>query len=161
MIQSHRRALGLTQEQLADKVHALGDQHIKQSDISRIERGLVGLPRQLRLERIARALDLSVGELLARSGWTGFDVNVGDRQRIHHEGADARGATVPRGGRRDVQGSTALSKAFGSAFENWERFERNREMFETIKRRFEESGTCSSSRSVSRADDTSDTTEGT
>ena len=46
---------------------------MRQSDISRIERGKVGLPRRARLARIAAALELPLGELLARSGWVGAD----------------------------------------------------------------------------------------
>jgi hypothetical protein len=36
------------------------------------------LPRRQRLERIAAALELSLGELLALSGWTGADMHFAD-----------------------------------------------------------------------------------
>jgi len=64
-IRERRRQLGLTQEQLAERV---GDS-VTQSDISRIERGTVALPRRQRLEQLAQALDLSLGDLLVRSNW--------------------------------------------------------------------------------------------
>ncbi len=70
MIQVRRLALGLSQEELAARVCELGSD-IRQADISRIERGRVALPRRRRLEHIATALGLSLGELLAASGWAG------------------------------------------------------------------------------------------
>ena len=69
-IRRRRAALGWTQEELAERASAEGDR-LRQSDISRLERGKVGLPHRERLERIAAALDLPLGELLARSGWSG------------------------------------------------------------------------------------------
>jgi transcriptional regulator with XRE-family HTH domain len=69
LVSERRRALGLTQEELARRIGG----GIRQSDVSRIERGRVELPRRERLERLARALELPVGELLIRSGWTGAD----------------------------------------------------------------------------------------
>ena len=70
LIRQRRIEMGLTQEQLADRI-GLGT---RQADISRLERGRVGLPRRERLERIAAALELPLGELLVRSGWAGADV---------------------------------------------------------------------------------------
>jgi transcriptional regulator with XRE-family HTH domain len=69
LIRSRRIELGLTQEELAERV---GDS-VRQAEISRLERDCVGLPRRARLERIAAALKLKLGELLARSGWAGVD----------------------------------------------------------------------------------------
>jgi transcriptional regulator with XRE-family HTH domain len=69
VVRARRLELGLTQEQLAEKI---GGQ-VTQADVSRLERGRVGLPRRPRLESIARALDLPVGELLLRSGWAGAE----------------------------------------------------------------------------------------
>jgi transcriptional regulator with XRE-family HTH domain len=66
-IRTRRTELGLTQEQLA---HCIGG-GIKQAEISRLESGQIALPRRARLERISVALDISLGELLARSGWMG------------------------------------------------------------------------------------------
>ena len=66
-IRARRIELGLTQEELAGRVGG----RLRQSEISRLERDVVTLPRRPRLEAIAAALDLPVGELLARSGWVG------------------------------------------------------------------------------------------
>ncbi len=70
-IQHRRTSLGLTQAALAEKVAAQGDWTIRQSDISRLERGVITLPHQTRLQCLAAALELPVGELLIRSGWAG------------------------------------------------------------------------------------------
>ena len=64
-IRGRRKALGLSQEQLAER---LGD-GVRQSEISRLERNRIALPRRGRLEQLALALDVSIGELLMRSGW--------------------------------------------------------------------------------------------
>lgn len=66
-IRRRRLELGLTQEALADLI---GD-NTRQADVSRLENDRVTLPRRNRLEAIARALQVSPGELLARSGWEG------------------------------------------------------------------------------------------
>ena len=70
LIRQRRIELHLTQEQLADRI-GLGT---RQADVSRLERGRVGLPRRERLERVAAALELPLGELLVRSGWAGADL---------------------------------------------------------------------------------------
>ncbi len=44
---------------------------VRQAEISRLEHDRVTLPRRQRLEQIASALDVPLGELLVRSGWTG------------------------------------------------------------------------------------------
>lgn len=67
LIHRRRLELGLTQEELADRV---GD-GVRQAEISRLEHDRVSLPRRARLEQIARALDIPLGVLLAGSGWTG------------------------------------------------------------------------------------------
>ena len=59
-----RRELRLTQEELAERIGG----GMRQSNVSRLERGRVALPRRERLERIAAALELRLGDLLARSG---------------------------------------------------------------------------------------------
>jgi len=69
-IRARRVDLGWTQEEPAVRITGKGDV-CHQSDVSRLEHGRVGLPRRARLERIAAALDLAVGDLLARSGWAG------------------------------------------------------------------------------------------
>jgi transcriptional regulator with XRE-family HTH domain len=72
-IKARRQQLGWSQEELAQRVAARGDATFRQSDVSRLERGRIGLPHRERLEHIASVLALSVGELLARSGWAGAE----------------------------------------------------------------------------------------
>lgn len=72
-IKARRLELGWSQEELAERVAAHGDPAFRQSDVSRLERGKVGLPHRDRLARIAAVLDLTPGELLARSGWAGAE----------------------------------------------------------------------------------------
>lgn len=69
VILKRRAELGLTQEQLAERIGV----SVRQSEVSRLERDYVALPRRYRLEQIARALDLPLGELLVRSGWAGAE----------------------------------------------------------------------------------------
>jgi transcriptional regulator with XRE-family HTH domain len=69
-IRRRRQELGLTQEALADLI---GD-NTRQADISRLENDRVTLPRRARLDAIARALQVSPGELLAKSGWEGAEI---------------------------------------------------------------------------------------
>lgn len=72
-IKARRLELGWSQEELAERVAARGDAAFRQSDVSRLELGKVGLPHRERLGRLAAVLDLTPGELLARSGWAGAD----------------------------------------------------------------------------------------
>jgi transcriptional regulator with XRE-family HTH domain len=74
-IRARRRELGWSQEELAHRMIDHGDVTFRQSDVSRLERGKVDLPHRDRLEHMATVLGLSLGELLARSGWSGW----GDR----------------------------------------------------------------------------------
>jgi len=64
-IQRRRAELGLTQEQLAERIGS----GVRQAEISRLEHDRITLPRRQRLEQIAIALDVPLGTLLARSGW--------------------------------------------------------------------------------------------
>jgi len=64
-IRANRLAMGLTQEQLAERV---GD-HTRQSHISQLENDVVKFPRRERLEAIAAALDVTLGDLLISTGW--------------------------------------------------------------------------------------------
>jgi transcriptional regulator with XRE-family HTH domain len=64
-IRANRLALGLTQEQLAERV---GD-NVRQSHISQLEKDVVKFPRRERLEGIAAALDVTLGDLLISTGW--------------------------------------------------------------------------------------------
>jgi transcriptional regulator with XRE-family HTH domain len=64
-IRANRLAKGLTQEQLADRI---GD-NMRQSHISQLEKDVVKFPRRERLEAIAEALDVTLGDLLISTGW--------------------------------------------------------------------------------------------
>lgn len=64
-IRANRLASGWTQEQLAEKV---GD-NVRQSDISRLEKDGVEFPRRERLDAIAGALGVTLGDLLISTGW--------------------------------------------------------------------------------------------
>jgi transcriptional regulator with XRE-family HTH domain len=68
-IRERRIELGLTQEELAERI---GDS-VRQAEISRLERDHITLPRRARLEQIARALDIPIGVLLSHSGWAGAE----------------------------------------------------------------------------------------
>lgn len=72
-IRARRLELGWTQEELARRIGGEGE-FLGQSDVSRLERGRIGLPRRRRLERIAAVLGLPLGELLACSGWATPDL---------------------------------------------------------------------------------------
>lgn len=64
-IRAHRVAMGMSQEQLAERV----GEHVRQSDISRLEKDRVDFPRRERLNAIAVALDVTLGDLLISTGW--------------------------------------------------------------------------------------------
>jgi transcriptional regulator with XRE-family HTH domain len=63
-IRERRQDLGLTQQQLGERV----GEGIGQSEISRLEMGTVSTPRPKRLIALAKALDVPFGELLLRTG---------------------------------------------------------------------------------------------
>ena len=85
-IRERRQALELTQEQLAERI----GETTNQAEISRLERGHIQLPRRERLDAIARALDVSLGELLVRSGW----MDAGDDLTLAIAESPANGWTV-------------------------------------------------------------------
>jgi transcriptional regulator with XRE-family HTH domain len=64
-VRERRQELGLSQETLAERVGG----NTVQSDISRIERGQIELPRPSTLINLAAALEVPVGNLLIASGW--------------------------------------------------------------------------------------------
>jgi transcriptional regulator with XRE-family HTH domain len=64
-IRERRQDLDLTQEALADRIGG----SVRQADVSRLENDRIALPRRERLEAIAAALEVSLGELLLRTGW--------------------------------------------------------------------------------------------
>jgi transcriptional regulator with XRE-family HTH domain len=94
VVKARRLELGWTQEELAERISAEGE-FVRQSEISRIESGKISLPRRDRLERLADALGLPLGELLARSGWAGAessfqpsaDSRVSEPQPAFHDGS--------------------------------------------------------------------------
>jgi transcriptional regulator with XRE-family HTH domain len=79
-IKARRRELGLSQKMLAARVVAQDDYGFRQSDVSRLERGRVDLPRRRRLEHLAAALELSSGMLLASSGWAEAETACGEER---------------------------------------------------------------------------------
>ncbi len=64
-IQTRRAELGLTQEELAERV----GEGVRQSEISRLEHDRVSLPHRDRLDMLATALEVSLGDLLITTGW--------------------------------------------------------------------------------------------
>ncbi|HEX5165100.1 MAG TPA: helix-turn-helix transcriptional regulator [Thermomicrobiales bacterium] len=137
VIRQRRIELGWTQEELAERISSDGE-YVRQSEISRIESGKVGLPRHERLVRLADVLDLPLGELLARSGWTGadqhFHVADGDPTATNH--TDELVSTVPMEGmparkRRqpvnetDASAMPALRRAVSTMRDESERLNRN------------------------------------
>jgi PAS domain S-box-containing protein len=68
VIRERRQQLGLSQEQLAERISSDSD-FVTQADISRLETGRVKLPRYERLIRLAEAVEMLPGDMLARSGW--------------------------------------------------------------------------------------------
>ena len=64
-IRERRQDLGFSQEHLADRVGG----GYGQSDVSRLERGQIELPRLGTVLRLASALEVPVGDLLIASGW--------------------------------------------------------------------------------------------
>ena len=94
-IRIRRRELGLSQEDLARRIADHGDAAFRQSDVSRLERGKVTLPRRERLEHMAAVLGLSLGDLLARSGWTGADAAFAAERSTNAVLPDARRDRLP------------------------------------------------------------------
>jgi transcriptional regulator with XRE-family HTH domain len=56
-IRERRQDLGLTQEQLGDRV----GEGVRRSEISRLEKGAVSMPHSKRLIALAQALDVPLG----------------------------------------------------------------------------------------------------
>jgi transcriptional regulator with XRE-family HTH domain len=99
VIRDGRRAKGWTQESLARTIAG----GTTQSDISRLERDKITLPRRDRLERIARALDIPLGELLASSGWAAAD-QFFDQRPPDGRQAPADGGAQPDSSRSEPAG---------------------------------------------------------
>lgn len=64
-IRLRRLELGMSQEELAERIGP----DVRQSDVSRLERGKILFPRLERLNQIATALGISIGALLIEAGW--------------------------------------------------------------------------------------------
>lgn len=64
-IRLRRLELGMSQEELAERIGA----DVRQSDVSRLERGKILFPRLDRLHQISAALGMSIGALLIEAGW--------------------------------------------------------------------------------------------
>lgn len=64
-IRLRRVEMGMSQEELAERIGP----DVRQSDVSRLERGKILFPRLERLNQIASALGISVGALLIEAGW--------------------------------------------------------------------------------------------
>ncbi len=86
-----RETLGLTQEELAERI----DQGVRQSEVSRLENDRISLPRRARLEQLAVALEVSLGDLMVRTRWMS-DEGEGGRQ------APPAGAAPTRAGDDEV-----------------------------------------------------------
>jgi transcriptional regulator with XRE-family HTH domain len=97
-IKARRKEFGWSQAEFAERVATHGDWTFGQSDVSRLERGNVSLPRRERLVHIAAVLGYPLGELLVRSGWVGADEVVSDEGR-----ARSAQRSAPRDRWRDVQ----------------------------------------------------------
>src|SRR5215207_8184572 len=64
-IRLRRLELGMSQEELAERIGP----DVRQSDVSRLERGKILFPRLERLNQIAAALGMTIGALLIEAGW--------------------------------------------------------------------------------------------
>ena len=64
-LRKRRADLGLSQEDVANLIGGTASQ----AEVSRLERGMVAMPRRSRMEELAAALDVTLGDLLVNSGW--------------------------------------------------------------------------------------------
>lgn len=116
VIRRRRLQFGWSQEELAARASA-GDDDVRQSDISRLELGKVGLPRRARLQRIAAALEMPLSELLIRSGWAVNAMSPAMPEPEFRPSTDpARRDPVER--RETATGRPAATAAFGAAGPN-------------------------------------------
>jgi transcriptional regulator with XRE-family HTH domain len=95
-IRIRREELGLTQEELAERI----GEGVRQTDIARLERDQIQLPRPDRFGAIARSLELSARDLLIRAGWDAGELDDLDfpDDSANGEARDHDGAavTIPR-----------------------------------------------------------------
>lgn len=78
LIRARRLAFGLNQEAIASRMVARGDTTFRQTDVSRLELGKVGLPRRERLAHLAAVLELSTDDLV--DAWAGSAPTTMPRQ---------------------------------------------------------------------------------
>ena len=76
-IRQRRMELGLTQGELAGRIGGT----VGQSEVSRLEKDRITLPRRMRMMAIAAALQVSLGELLIRTGWMDEDL-IGESHEV-------------------------------------------------------------------------------
>jgi tetratricopeptide (TPR) repeat protein len=118
-LQRHRRALGLTQEQVADQLRQLGGQDlgIDANAVSRHERGIIGIPRPPYPELYAKLYRTTVGTL-----WPGRMTGMERRQFLQAVAAtplaallggadpDADAITAATGGFRRLESTTPAAE---------------------------------------------------
>lgn len=79
-IRLRRLELGMSQEELAERIGP----DVRQSDVSRLERGKILFPRLERLNQIAAALGMSIGALLIEAGWFTDDESANFSSASNH-----------------------------------------------------------------------------
>jgi transcriptional regulator with XRE-family HTH domain len=142
VIRRRRIELGWTQEHLADRIAELGDP-VRQPDISRLELNKVALPRRARLEQIAEVLKLPLGELLARSGWSGAGAYFDEGDLESHDEAEREPALPRRPTARNAAvdrsiGYWRLQRALDDAHQQQERLTRIQRQVADSEQRFKE-----------------------
>lgn len=80
-IRLRRLERGMSQEELAEQIGP----DVRQSDVSRLERGKILFPRMERLNQIASALGISIGTLLIEAGWFTDEESTRIEQTGHGE----------------------------------------------------------------------------
>jgi transcriptional regulator with XRE-family HTH domain len=80
-IRLRRLELGMSQEELAERIGP----DVRQSDVSRLERGKILFPRLERLNQIAAALGMSIGALLIEAGWFTDEESANFTSATSHE----------------------------------------------------------------------------
>jgi transcriptional regulator with XRE-family HTH domain len=118
-VRERRQDLGLTQEQLGRRV----GEGVRQSEISRLEKGIVSMPHPDRLIALTRALEVPLGELLLHTGMieayhrSQFDDVAGPTTSEDHAVQDAIGdlsdllVDLAEGRARLAEGRTGLTDA--------------------------------------------------
>jgi transcriptional regulator with XRE-family HTH domain len=138
-VRTRRWELGISQEQLAERISG-DDDYVRQSEISRLETGRVSLPRRDRLERLAAALGVSLGDLLVRSGWNGaeraFELHEPEAQdgRLEQPTSMSPPAWLVEDAEDESEAERHAARARQRSLA-----ERNRQLFDANRRAFEQS----------------------